>query len=173
MENKTSPQIEEPLRQSVEEVQQPSRRAFLAFAVAASGAAALWYLPRPFASASAAERSADVPSTVTVVKFSSAGKNLGKETVPHIMKSHAEWKSQAIPVGDVFAHAHDELTGVAILSVDLLKKGVGRRATGASLGREEFHEDRTMPRLRVIPVQVSRWLRRESNDADRKSRGYA
>jgi hypothetical protein len=63
--------------------------------------------------------------------------------------------AQAIPVGDVFAHAHDELTGVAILSVDLLKKGVGQRATGASLGREEFHEDGAMPRLHVIPVQVS------------------
>jgi hypothetical protein len=34
--------------------------------------------------------------------------------------------AQAIPVGDVFAHAHDELTGVAILSVDLLKKGGGQ-----------------------------------------------
>jgi peptide-methionine (R)-S-oxide reductase len=98
MENKTSPQIEETLRQSVEEVQQPSRRTFLTLAVAASGAAALWYLPKPFASASAAERSADAPSTVTVVKFSSAGKNLGKETVPHIVKSDAEWKSQLSPI---------------------------------------------------------------------------
>ena len=69
MENKTSPQIEETLRQSIEEVQRPSRRTFLTLTVAASGAAALWYFSKPFASASAAERSADAPSTVTVVKF--------------------------------------------------------------------------------------------------------
>jgi SelR domain len=98
MENKTSPQIEETLRQSVEEVRQPSRRTFLTLTFAASGAAALWYLPKPFASASAVERSADAPSTVTVVKFSSAGKNLGKEAVPHIVKSDAEWKSQLSPI---------------------------------------------------------------------------
>ena len=62
--------------------------------------------------------------------------------------------AEAIPVGDVFAHAHDELTGVAILSVDLLKKSAGRRTTGTPLGREEFHEDRAMPRLRLIGVKV-------------------
>jgi hypothetical protein len=30
---------------------------------------------------------------------------------------------------------------------DLLNKSVGRRITGTLPGREEFHKDRTMPRL--------------------------
>jgi hypothetical protein len=55
----------------------------------------------------------------------------------------------------VFAYAHDKLTGVAIFSVDLLEKSVGRRATGTSLGREEFHEYRAMSRLRIIAL---RWV---------------
>jgi hypothetical protein len=54
----------------------------------------------------------------------------------------------------VFAHAYDELAGVAISSVDLLKKSVGRGTTGTPLGREEFHEDRAMPRLRAVGVKV-------------------
>jgi hypothetical protein len=57
-------------------------------------------------------------------------------------------------VCDVFAHAYDELAGVAISSVDLLKKSVGRGTTGTPLGREEFHEDRAMPRLRAVGVKV-------------------
>jgi hypothetical protein len=39
-------------------------------------------------------------------------------------------------------------------AVDLLKRIAGRRTTGTPLGREEFHEDRTMPRLCVIGVKV-------------------
>jgi hypothetical protein len=39
-------------------------------------------------------------------------------------------------------------------AVDLLKRTVGWRATGTSLGREEFHEDGAMPRLRVFGVKV-------------------
>jgi hypothetical protein len=68
----------------------------------------------------------------------------------------------------VFAHACDELTEVAISSVDLLKKSVDRRATGTPLVREEFHEDRAMARLRVIGVRVGRWLHKQRNHADRQ-----
>jgi peptide-methionine (R)-S-oxide reductase len=94
MENKTSPQTKETVGQTVEQVRQSSRRTFLTLAVTASGGAALWSLRKPSASAAAAERSVDAPSIVTVVKFSSSGANLGKETVPHIVKPDAEWKRQ-------------------------------------------------------------------------------
>ena len=94
MENKTSPQTKGTVGQTVEQVRQSSRRIFLTLAVTASGGAALWSLQKPSASAAAAERSADAPSIVTVVKFSSSGANLGKETVPHIVKPDAEWKRQ-------------------------------------------------------------------------------
>jgi peptide-methionine (R)-S-oxide reductase len=94
MENKTSPQTKETVGQTVEQVRQSSRRTFLTVAVTASGGAALWSLRKPSASAAAAERSVDAPSIVTVVKFSSSGANLGKETVPHIVKPDAEWKRQ-------------------------------------------------------------------------------
>jgi hypothetical protein len=94
MENKTSPQTKETVGQTVEQVRQSSRRTFLTLAVAASGGAALWFLRKPSASAAAAERSVDAPSIVTVVKFSSSGANLGKETVPHIVKPDDEWKRQ-------------------------------------------------------------------------------
>jgi sirohydrochlorin ferrochelatase len=97
MENKTSPQTKETVGQALEQVRQPSRRTFLALAVAASGGAALWSLQKPSASAAAAERSADAPSIVIVVMFSSSGANLGKETVPHIVKPEAEWKRQLSP----------------------------------------------------------------------------
>jgi hypothetical protein len=80
MENKTSPQTKETVGQALEQVRQSSRRTFLTLAVAASGGAALWSLRKPSASAAAAERSVDAPSIVTVVKFSSSGANLGKET---------------------------------------------------------------------------------------------
>lgn len=94
MENKTSPQTKETVGQTVEQVRKSSRRTFLTLAVTASGGAALWYLRKPSASAAAAQRSVDAPSIVTVVKFSSSGANLGKETVPHIVKPDAEWKRQ-------------------------------------------------------------------------------
>jgi peptide-methionine (R)-S-oxide reductase len=98
MENTTSLQTEETVGQPVENVPQPSRRTFLTLAIAASAGAALWSLPKPFASAAAAERSVGAPSSVTVVKFSSAGKNLSTETVPHIVKPDAEWKRQLSPI---------------------------------------------------------------------------
>jgi hypothetical protein len=94
MENKTSPQTKETVGQTVEQVRQSSRRTFLTLAVTASGGAALWSLRKSSASAAVAERSVDAPSIVTVVKFSSSGANLGKETVPHIVKPDAEWKRQ-------------------------------------------------------------------------------
>src|SRR5260370_27103524 len=94
MENKTSPQTKQTVGQTVEQVRQSSRRTFLTLAVAASGGAALWPLRKPSASAAAAERSADTPSIVTVLKFSSSGTYLGKETVPHIVKPDALGKPQ-------------------------------------------------------------------------------
>jgi hypothetical protein len=41
----------------------------------------------------------------------------------------------------------EELNEERLQAGDLLNKSVGRTITGTLPGREEFHEDRTMPRL--------------------------
>jgi len=48
----------------------------------------------------------------------------------------------------------EELNEERLQAGDLLNKSVGRTITGTLPGREEFHEDRTMPRLRVFGVKV-------------------
>src|SRR5271170_5775857 len=40
---------------------------------------------------------ANAPGMVSVVNFSDDGKNLGKETVPKVIKTEAEWKAQLSP----------------------------------------------------------------------------
>jgi peptide-methionine (R)-S-oxide reductase len=73
-----------------------TRRVFLAGgATAAAGFALLSF--RNMRSEPVVEASgtgANTPGMVTVVNFSNDGKNLGKETVPKVIKTDAEWKAQ-------------------------------------------------------------------------------
>jgi peptide-methionine (R)-S-oxide reductase len=78
--------------------QQPSRRAFVALAASACGAAALWTLRRfPLPAVEASGKSGS-PASVTIVQYSDLGKPTGKATVPHVAKSDAEWKQQLSPI---------------------------------------------------------------------------
>jgi peptide-methionine (R)-S-oxide reductase len=70
-----------------------TRRVFLAGgAVAAAGAAYAAFRKEPVVEASGA--GSPQPKMVTVVNFGDDGKNLGKETIPQVIKSDAEWKAQ-------------------------------------------------------------------------------
>jgi peptide-methionine (R)-S-oxide reductase len=70
-----------------------TRRMFLGsgIAVAASVAFLSW---RKAPEVEASGASHGTPGMVTIVNFSDDGKNLGKETVPKIVKTNAEWKAQ-------------------------------------------------------------------------------
>jgi peptide-methionine (R)-S-oxide reductase len=70
-----------------------TRRVFLAGGTAAAAGLAFFSLRKePVVEASAAiDRT---PKMVTVVNFSDDGKNLGKETIPQVVKTDAEWKAQ-------------------------------------------------------------------------------
>jgi peptide-methionine (R)-S-oxide reductase len=77
---------------------QVTRRAFVAGGAAVAGFA-LWSVRR-VKSAPVVEASGmgnNPPGMVTVVKFGDDGKNLGKETVPRVVKTDAEWKAQLSP----------------------------------------------------------------------------
>jgi peptide-methionine (R)-S-oxide reductase len=71
-----------------------TRRAFFATAAGACGAAFLWSLHRPSIAAAEPRDGGSTPATVTIVEFSANGKKTGKITVPHIVKSDAEWRQQ-------------------------------------------------------------------------------
>ncbi len=78
-------------------VQLIGRRAFIISAAAVSGTA-FWALrkttllePQPVDASSA-------PANVTIVEFAANGKKTGKVTVPHIVKSDAEWQHQLSPI---------------------------------------------------------------------------
>jgi peptide-methionine (R)-S-oxide reductase len=89
--------------------QQPTRRAFVALAAGACGAAALCTLrglPLPAVEASGSGTSS---ASVTIVQFSDLGKPTGKATVPRVVKSDADWKQQLSPVSyQVTRHAGTE-----------------------------------------------------------------
>jgi peptide-methionine (R)-S-oxide reductase len=72
-----------------------TRRAFLAGgATAVAGLA--FFSARELRKQAVVEASGGggVPKTVTVVNFSDQGQNLGKEKIPQVVKSDAEWKAQ-------------------------------------------------------------------------------
>ena len=70
-----------------------TRRVFLAGgATAAAGLAFFSLRKEPVVEASGAV--SQTPKMVTVVNFSDDGKNLGKETIPQVVKTDAEWKEQ-------------------------------------------------------------------------------
>jgi peptide-methionine (R)-S-oxide reductase len=75
------------------ELRKMTRRVFLAGGTMAAGGLALYSMRRmPEVEASGAGRG--TPGTATIVNFSDDGKNLGKETVPKVVKTDAEWKAQ-------------------------------------------------------------------------------
>lgn len=79
-------------------VEQPSRRGFIALAVGAGGAAALWALggfPVPEVEAHGGSGGRGL---VTIVQFSDAGQPMGKVSVPRVKKTDAEWKQQLGPL---------------------------------------------------------------------------
>ena len=70
-----------------------TRRVFLAGgATAAAGLAFFSLRKEPVVEAGGAM--SQTPKMVTVVDFSDDGKNLGKETIPQVVKTDAEWKEQ-------------------------------------------------------------------------------
>jgi peptide-methionine (R)-S-oxide reductase len=102
-----------------------SRRAFLVTAVGACGAAALWSL-RNAAPVAAMAKGGGNAGSVTIIQFSPDGKKIGKVTVPRVVKSDAEWKSQLSPISyQVARHAGTErpYTGS---TWDLHDKGIFR-----------------------------------------------
>ena len=78
-------------------MRQPSRRAFIASAAGALGAAALWAFRLPVSVVKASGNS----GSVTIVQFSALGKPIGKVTVPRVVKPDAEWKQQLSPISYV------------------------------------------------------------------------
>src|SRR5271170_4018425 len=70
-----------------------TRRVFLAGGAAAAAGLAFFSMRKePVVEASAVGD--QTPKMVTVVNFSDDGKNLGKETIPQVVKTDAEWKAQ-------------------------------------------------------------------------------
>src|SRR5277367_1983154 len=73
-----------------------TRRVFLAGGTTAVAGLALFSL-RNMGSTPVVEASGsggNAPGMVTVVNFSDDGKNLGKETIPKVIRTDAEWKAQ-------------------------------------------------------------------------------
>jgi len=70
-----------------------TRRAFIAASVvSAGGLGALWIFRSPGVEASVVVHGA--PGVVTIVNFSDAGENLGKQTVSKVVKTDGEWYRQ-------------------------------------------------------------------------------
>jgi peptide-methionine (R)-S-oxide reductase len=86
-----------------------SRRAFLTCAASACGAVALLSF-RPVSSAIAmAKADSGNNGQVTVIQFSPEGKKIGKVSVPRVVKTDAEWKSQLSSISyQVARHAGTE-----------------------------------------------------------------
>jgi len=80
-----------------ERSKQVTRRAFLASAVAAAagiGFFSMRKVPPVEAGGSGTGAGSSTPKMITVVNFSDTGQNLGKETVPKVVKTDAEWRQQ-------------------------------------------------------------------------------
>ena len=86
-----------------------NRRDFATTAASACGAAFLWSWRMPFVTAAETNKSSDAAATVTIVEFAPNGKKTGKVTVPHIIKSDAEWKQQLSDISyEITRHAGTE-----------------------------------------------------------------
>jgi peptide-methionine (R)-S-oxide reductase len=86
-----------------------SRRAFIVAAAGAVSGAAFWSLRRFTLLQPQEVSAAHLPAQVTIVEFAADGTKTGKVTVPSIVKSDAEWKSQLAPISyEVARHADTE-----------------------------------------------------------------
>jgi peptide-methionine (R)-S-oxide reductase len=89
-----------------------TRRMFVAGGTAAAAGLAL-LVTRLDRHTAVVEASGDVktaPGVVTIVNFNDAGQNLGKETVPKVVKTDAEWKAQlSRNAYDIARHADTEI----------------------------------------------------------------
>jgi peptide-methionine (R)-S-oxide reductase len=73
------------------------RRAFIVAAATAVSAAAFWGLRRSTVAAALPLAASKGPAEVTIVEFSANGERTGTATVPRIIKTDAEWRSQLSP----------------------------------------------------------------------------
>src|ERR1039458_3239961 len=70
------------------------RRAFILGAAGAVSAAAFWGLRRSTVAAARPLAPNEGPANVTIAQFSADGKRTGTVTVPRLIKTDADWKSQ-------------------------------------------------------------------------------
>jgi peptide-methionine (R)-S-oxide reductase len=70
-----------------------TRRVFLAGGASALAGLA-WFSGRRIPAVEASGAAKVTPGMVTVVNFSDSGQNLGKQTVPKVVKTDAEWRQQ-------------------------------------------------------------------------------
>jgi peptide-methionine (R)-S-oxide reductase len=71
-----------------------TRRAFIFAAAGAVSAAAFWGLRRSTIAAARPLRPDEGPAIVSVVQFSAAGQRTGSVTIPRVIKTDDQWRSQ-------------------------------------------------------------------------------
>ncbi|MGD0632037.1 MAG: peptide-methionine (R)-S-oxide reductase, partial [Terracidiphilus sp.] len=71
-----------------------ARRAFILSAAGAVSAVAFWGLRRSTIAAATPLAPNEGPASVTIVQFSADGKKMGTVTVPRVIKTDEEWRSQ-------------------------------------------------------------------------------
>jgi peptide-methionine (R)-S-oxide reductase len=93
----------------IDRVQRLGRRAFIVSVAGAVSGAAFWALRKTTLLQPQPVRASDAPANVTIVEFSSDGKKTGLVTLPHIVKSDAEWRRQlSVDAYEVTRHAGTE-----------------------------------------------------------------
>jgi peptide-methionine (R)-S-oxide reductase len=71
-----------------------TRRAFIFIAAAGCSSIAFWSLHRAFPVSAMTTNRSSATGPVTIVQFSLDGRNMGKATLPRVVKPDAEWQRQ-------------------------------------------------------------------------------